>query len=126
MLAYDESAGRVVPRPVTATFVHPDHPVGVLPLSDGRVLRITANHPIYLPDRQRYADAAELKGDERLLSLSASTQTSSLIAGAFEASAADAVTVYNITVDGEHNYFAEGVLVHRGRHTTVRTHAARF
>jgi hypothetical protein len=112
VLAYDEHAGRVVPRPVTATFVHPDHPVGTLPLSDGRVLRITSNHPIYLPDQQRYADAGELKGDERLLTLTASTQTSSLIAGAFQASATEPVTVYNITVEGEHNYFAEGVLVH--------------
>jgi hypothetical protein len=112
VLAYDERASRVVPRPVTATFVHPDHPIGALPLSDGRVLRVTSNHPVYLPDQQRYADAGELKGDERLLSLSATTQTSSLIAGAFQASATDTVTVYNITVDGEHNYFAEGVLVH--------------
>jgi hypothetical protein len=112
VLAYDEHAGRVVPRPVTATFVHPDHPVGALPLSDGRVLRVTSNHPIYLPDQQLYADAGELTGDERLLTLTASTQTSSLIAGAFQASATEAATVYNITVAGEHNYFAEGVLVH--------------
>jgi hypothetical protein len=112
VLAYDEHAGRVVPRPVSATFVHPDHPVGSLPLSDGRVLRVTSNHPIYLPDQQRYADAGELRGDERLLTLAASTQTSSLIAGGFQASTADPVTVYNITVEGEHNYFADGVLVH--------------
>jgi hypothetical protein len=112
VLAYDEHAGRVVPRPVTATFVHPDHPVGTLPLSDGRVLRVTSNHPIYLPDQQRYADAGELTGDERLLTLTATTQTSSLIAGAFQASATEPATVYNITVAGEHNYFAEGVLVH--------------
>jgi hypothetical protein len=112
VLAYDEQAERVVPRPVVETFVHPDHPVGALPLSDGRVLRVTANHPIYLPDQQRYADAGELTGDERLLTLSGSAQTSSLIAGAFRVSAADPVTVYNISVAGEHNYFAEGVLVH--------------
>ena len=86
--------------------------MGALPLSDGSVLRVTANHPIYLPDQQRYADAGELAGDERLLTLTASTQTSSVISGAFQASAADPVTVYNITVAGEHNYFAEGVLVH--------------
>ena len=112
VLAYDEITGRVVERPVTATFVHTDHPVGALPLSNGRVLRVTANHPIYLPDQHRYTDAGELAGDDRLLALTASTQTSSLIAGAFDASAVGAVTVYNITVAGEHNYFAEGVLVH--------------
>jgi hypothetical protein len=38
VLAYDERTGHVIPRPVTATFVHPDHAVGALPLSDGRVL----------------------------------------------------------------------------------------
>ena len=112
MLAYDEQASRVVPRAVTATFAHPDQEVGAVPLSDGRVLHVTANHPIYLPDQRRYADAGELAGDERLLTLSASAQTSSLIAGAFHASGTDPVTVYNITVAGEHNYFAEGVLVH--------------
>jgi hypothetical protein len=111
VLAYDEPTGRVVPRPVTATFVHLDQRVGSLLLSDGRVMRVTANHPIYLPDQQRYAAAGELAGDERLLALSGSAQTSSLIAGAFQASTA-AATVYNITVAGEHNYFAEGVLVH--------------
>src|SRR6185503_17667173 len=63
VLAYDEQTGLVVPRPVTATFVHPDHPIGALPLSDGRVLRVTPNHPVYLPDQQRYADAGELAGD---------------------------------------------------------------
>jgi len=112
VLAYDERAGRVVERPVTATFTHPDQPVGALPLSDGRVLRVTANHPIYLPDQQRYADAGALTRDERLLTLSATAQTSSLIAGPFQVTTADSVTVYNITVAGEHNYFAEGVLVH--------------
>jgi hypothetical protein len=112
VLAYDEHAARVVARPITATFVHPDRPVGSLRLSDGRVLRVTPNHPMYLPDQRRYATVGELTGDERLLSLSASAQTSSLIAGAFQASTADSVTVYNITVAGEHNYFAQGVLVH--------------
>jgi hypothetical protein len=111
VLAYDEPTGRVVPRPVTATFVHLDQRVGSLPMSDGRVLRVTANHPIYLPDEERYAVAGELAGDERLLALSGSAQTSSLIAGTFHASTVTA-TVYNITVAGEHNYFAEGVLVH--------------
>jgi len=129
VLAYDESTGRVVARAVTATFIHPDQTVGALPLSDGRVLRVTANHPIYLPDQQRYADAGELTGDERLLSLSASARTSSMIAGAFQAAAADPVTVYNITVGGEHNYFAEGVLVHNksveaGPCTPVSLHGA--
>ena len=112
VFAYDDQAARVVPRPVTATFVHLDQPVGALPLGDGRVLRLTGNHPIYLPDQQRYADARELRGDERLLTLSGSAHISSLISGAFLASGTELVTVYNISVAGEHNYFAGGVLVH--------------
>jgi hypothetical protein len=112
VLAYDERAARVVVRPVTATFVHQDHPIGVLTTSDGRNLGVTANHPIYVPDEGRYADAGELRGDERLLGLHPGARITSTIAAGYAIAPGALETVYNITVAGEHNYFAEGVLVH--------------
>jgi hypothetical protein len=113
VLAYDERAARVVPRPVTARFVHDNHSFGVLTTSDGRALGVTANHPVYLPDEDRYVEAGQLRGDERLLGLGAraAAPTSTISAGYAPTSGAPA-TVFNISVAGEHNYFAEGVLVH--------------
>ncbi len=111
VLAYDERSARVVPRQVTATFVHANHTIGALTTKDGRTLRVTANHPIYLPDEGRYTNAGQLRGDERLLGLHHTAVTSMISAGYAE-TAGDLATVYNISVAGEENYFAEGVLVH--------------
>jgi hypothetical protein len=113
VLGYDEAAHRVVESPVTAVFVHPDQHPGTLATGDGRVLRVTGEHPIYLADDGRYVPAAELEGDERLLALDARGNIQSSIGSMLEQDATgNSETVYNITVAGVHNYFAEGVLVH--------------
>jgi hypothetical protein len=113
VLGYDEGGHRVVESPVTAVFVHPDQHPGTLSTADGRVLRVTGEHPIYLADDGRYVPAADLAGDERLLALDARGNVQSSIASVLEPGASGgSETVYNITVAGVHNYFAEGVLVH--------------
>ena len=113
VLGYDEDAHRVVESPVTAVFVHPDGHPGTLTTGDGRVLHVTAEHPVYLPDNERYVPASELAGNERLLSLDAHGSVGSRIGSALvPGESAASATVYNITVAGVHNYFAEGVLVH--------------
>lgn len=111
VLGYDEATHRVVESPVTETFVFPDRHPGTLTTSDGRTLRVTGEHPIYVPDANRYVEAKDLAGDERLLALGARGAVRSSIGSALEPSTTTE-TVYNITVAGVHNYFAEGVLVH--------------
>ncbi len=113
VLAYDEARRRVVERRVTDVHVHSDRVAGRLHVGPAGVLELTAEHPIYLPDEGRYVAAAELRSEQRLLTLSGARSTASAIASAFElTSASEPVTVYNITVEGEENYFAAGVLVH--------------
>jgi hypothetical protein len=47
VLAFDERSGMVEPRRVQQTFVHEVEASGRLQLEDGRVLRVTDEHPIY-------------------------------------------------------------------------------
>ncbi len=113
VMAYDEVTHRVVPAPVVRTFRHEGHRVGQLGLSTGETLRVTANHPVYLPDRLAYVDAGTVSSASRLLQLGVSQQVQSAIAeGFFIDSSAPSETVFNIEVATHHNYFAEGVLVH--------------
>jgi Pretoxin HINT domain len=131
VLAFDERAGSVTPRRVTATFVHQVPESGRLALADGRVLRVTAEHPIYDAGRGAYVRADDFDGDETLVTLVQTLtpgETNSAIAGkatspslglansdarGFTRLAANgSVTVYNISVEGLENYFVESVLVH--------------
>jgi hypothetical protein len=108
--AFDVARSQRTVRHVTAVHVHPSAPVGVLSVRGGTVLRVTANHPIYLPSHADYRPAGELGPHDHVLSMHGGEAAMAEVA-AFEADAA-IDTVYNISVSGEQNYFAEGVLVH--------------
>jgi hypothetical protein len=126
VFAYDERAGSVRVRPVTATFVHMVAESGRLALSDGRTLRVTAEHPIYVAD-QGYVPARDVIGDESIVSFTETLALSgaklagsvpSLVlervgaAGFTVHDSGAPVRVYNISVGDLENYFVEGVLVH--------------
>jgi len=92
---------------------HADAVVGQLVLGDGRTLVATPNHPFYVSSEGRYRPAEELQVGTELLSLFDSGRLSSATATGYFLSAAPVqMPVFNITVAGVHNYFAEGVLVH--------------
>jgi hypothetical protein len=128
VLAFDEQAGAVSPRRVTATFVHEVPTSGRLTLSDGRVLRVTGEHPIYDAELGQYVRADAFDGDETLITLTETQAPSSPGSTALDAPAlglaqtsgagfvsqeqGPSVTVFNISVEGLENYFVEGVLVH--------------
>jgi hypothetical protein len=132
VLAFDERSGAVTPRQVTATFVHEVEASGRLALSDGRVLRVTAEHPIYDAGLGAYVRAEALTKSRTLVTLSQSLAPGGRSAGletleervasvALVATTSSAfvshspgspVTVFNISVGGLENYFVEGVLVH--------------
>jgi hypothetical protein len=86
-----------------------DQAVGELSLSSGTTLRVTTEHPFYLPERDAYVTAGELSAGARLLRWGGGQAA---VTGALSFTAAQRETVYNITVAGPHNYFAGGVLVH--------------
>jgi hypothetical protein len=108
--AFDVARSQRTVRHVTAVHVHAHATVGLLTLSDGTSLRVTSNHPIYSPSDDRYRPAGELGAHDQVLSMHTGGAEVAEIA-AYEADAA-VDTVYNISVSGEQNYFAEGVLVH--------------
>jgi hypothetical protein len=115
--AYDVEMGvRVVSR-VDARFVHPATPVLTLTLG-GRTLRVTGSHPVYQPSTERYVRADRIEAGDALL-LWESTQVRERMVET--SSMGDAVPVYNISVAGLHNYFAEGVLVHNKSRCNVWT-----
>jgi Protein of unknown function (DUF1592)/Protein of unknown function (DUF1588)/Protein of unknown function (DUF1595)/Hint domain/Protein of unknown function (DUF1585) len=113
VLGYDETRQLVVVRPVTARMRHADALVGQLVLGDGRTIVSTPDHPIYVSTEGRYRPASELATGAELLSLFDTGRLSSATAsGFFVPAAAVQLPVFNITVAGVHNYFAEGILVH--------------
>lgn len=130
VLAFDERTGSVTARPITSVFVHNVAESGRLALDDGRILRVTAEHPIYVAERGAYVAARDISGSASLVTLSrtlapksSSPDTGSSIsspvalartsASGFAAHDSGApVPVYNISVQDLENYFVEGVLVH--------------
>lgn len=121
VLAFDEQSGAVVVSTVTAVFRHEQGLPGLLTLDDGRVLRVTAEHPIYSQTTRSYRPAAELQVADDLLRLLPSdagparphsAQLEPTRLGQPWAPLPDAETVYNIAVATHENYFADGLLVH--------------
>ncbi|HXU81681.1 MAG TPA: DUF1592 domain-containing protein [Polyangia bacterium] len=112
VLAFDLGAQRVVSSHVTAVQAHVDRIAGEFS-AGGRTLHLTSEHPIYLPARGSFVPAREVPAGSALLALS-SGGTARVALGRPFAVAADArpQTVYDLTVDEQHDYFAEGILVH--------------
>jgi hypothetical protein len=111
VLSLDVDTGQVVERLVTAVHVHESARVGTLTLTEG-VLGLTDNHPVYDAARDEYVPAGQLAADARLLSLQG-VDVQTVGSSGFKAlELMGPVPVYNLTVEGKHNYFASGVLVH--------------
>jgi len=101
---------------VTQIFRHKDRRYGRLTLDGGRCLLLTESHPIYLANRAEYVAAGEVAaGDEALLwedsPASAPCLSRVRVLHALRAGS-ELATVFDITVEGDRNYFADGVLVH--------------
>jgi len=108
--SYDLESERRVASPILRTFVHRNALVRELRLASGRALRVTNEHPFYVPECGRYAPASALSAGVELRTFHAGSVGETSVLSFPER--ADRTTVYNIEVAGFHNYFAEGVLVH--------------
>jgi hypothetical protein len=111
VLAYDTARGVPVTSRVTATFAHEPQAVGALALANGQTLYVTDNHPFYDATADSYVPAGTLTAESALVALDGTSVVATHASAAFAASATYS-PVHNITVDGVHNYFAGGVLVH--------------
>jgi hypothetical protein len=114
VLAYDELTGKVVPARVADTFIHTDVHKSLVAINGW--LLATANHPFYVKGRSEPVRADELQLGDELLVLDdgpgkAEPGLRSVKVASLE-QLPPAKTVYNIEVEGTHNFFAGGVLVH--------------
>jgi hypothetical protein len=116
VLTYDAAERVVRARPLLRVTSHAGRPVGHLALEGGGTLRVTPEHPFYLPETGEYVPVSKLREETRLLHLTSlrdgSFSATSTLTEGYQAPELEVATVYDLTVAEEHNFFAEGVLVH--------------
>ncbi|MDI1442701.1 polymorphic toxin-type HINT domain-containing protein [Polyangium sp. 6x1] len=106
VIGYDvEGSARRVWR-VRRVAEREERPVATFRLSNGEELRVTAEHPIFVVGRG-YVHARALASGDVLLGENGAPVTLDARTD-FD----HRTTVYDLSVDGLHNYFAGGVLVH--------------
>ncbi len=121
VLAYDLEREEVVVSRVTAVFVHDNRRTGALRFDLGEAtrsegkelgsLRATAEHPVFVPATRSWVPAGTVQSGTELL-VRDGKRTSRAVSAGFDETDTRVETVYDITVDHQHNFFADGVLVH--------------
>ena len=100
--SYDTKVEAKVDSEVTETFLHENHD-GYLVINGN--IKTTSNHPFY--SNGDWVDAGELSVGDKILHVDGLEHTVKSIEN-YD----DTIDVYNIEVDGNHNYYAENYLVH--------------
>tara|TARA_Y100001936_G_C16055731_1_gene660858 strand:- start:853 stop:1773 length:921 start_codon:yes stop_codon:yes gene_type:complete len=100
--SYDTKVEAKVDSEVTETFLHENHD-GYLVINGN--IKTTSNHPFY--SNGDWVDAGELSVGDKILHVDGLEHTVESIEN-YD----DTIDVYNIEVDGNHNYYAENYLVH--------------
>ena len=100
--SYDTKVEAKVDSEVTETFLHENHD-GYLVINEN--IKTTSNHPFY--SNGDWVDAGELSVGDKILHVDGLEHTIESIEN-YD----DTIDVYNIEVDGNHNYYAENYLVH--------------
>src|SRR5262249_37880912 len=80
--------------------------VGTILLSNGTELRVTREHPFFVPGRG-FVAAGDLGPGDPLLS-----RDGSAVRVLSSSEFVEKATVYNVSAEAPHDYFAGGVLVH--------------
>ena len=108
VVAYDHDEGSEVESLVTDVLVSDAKDTFKVQVG-GDTLEVTGEHPFWSVTAQTYVPVKDLSvGDQVLLRNLGNQPIDSIV----PKSQATAVPVYNITVEGQHNYFAGNVLVH--------------
>ncbi len=136
--SYNSKKNKIEQKRITRIFKKKPSSLMGIKFSDGTFLKCTFNHPIYV-EGKGYIPAIELKEgyyvrkillynvwkEKRILfehtrveSVEIYKQTSD---GTFGGMCPDGY-VYNLEVNGNHNYFANGILVHNCHHSTAKTY----
>ncbi len=115
ILAFNLITRTMVPRRVTHVLTNqaPNHIT--LTLSNNTTIRVTDSHPFYLPLEIMYKAAEELVVGDILLHANNEIIQDITIVNISRVN--HPATVHNIEVEGkEHNYYANGILVHNKKH----------
>ena len=102
--SFDVGTSSTVSSKVTETFVHNDRYYMII----NGIIKTTSVHPFYSDGN--WIEAGDLSIGDKILHVDGLEHTVKTIELNDEP-----VTVYNFEVDGTHNYFAEGYLVHNKR-----------
>jgi hypothetical protein len=107
--AYSHDRGRVVESSVIDTHVHESKPIWALAVEGADTLRVTDNHPFWVPHRNDYVPVGALEPGMEVLTALGKTL---VVVGANETQ--ELATVFNVKVADQHNYFVgdQAVLVH--------------
>ncbi len=108
---------------VTRNLVFEDREVGHIRLANGKSFVATPDHPFYVPSRDLYQTPSTLDVGDELLNVEINSSPALPASewgmamsemSSFEGftPSPSTTTVYNFTVEPEHNYFVDGVLVH--------------
>lgn len=108
--SFDAARRTRTPGTVIRRAVHHGAAVRPLTLSSGRTIRVTDEHPIFVPAEGRYIPASDLDPGVALLTLGEDTTARATVQAVGELERG--VTVYDLEISGHHNFFAEGALVH--------------
>ena len=107
--SYDVNKRQVKNAKVIKIFHHSSKDVSdgylILKIQNGRILKVTPNHPIFV--NSQWKEAGKLKLGDLLLQEDGKKMRLVSIK-----KIKGQIPVYNLEVDEYHNYFAEGVLVH--------------
>lgn len=105
VMSYDVASGILVVDTVSETFVHTDPDQDYIIVNGG--IKVTTNHPIWI--NGSWQEAGELKMGDSLLSSSGED----VIVKSIKRFSGTEEKLYNLEIKGSnHNFFAEGVLVH--------------
>ncbi len=109
VLSLDRASGAVVPVTVTDVRVHRDRRFRLLDVPGGARLGVTDEHPIFEAQSGGFVPAGRLSDASRLLFLAGDAAA----VGSGPSPAGDGRgDVYDLSVTGDHVFFAAGVLVH--------------
>jgi len=111
VLGFDTHTRSVTQSRVTHVLRSRATRVGRVEVDDRVIAGVTEEHPFYDPERDRWVPAKDLEAGAPVVLLDeGETRPTTLSAVAF--ADVEPTEVFNITVDGVHCYFAEGILVH--------------
>jgi hypothetical protein len=114
VLSFSLETREIVTRRVRAILRDKSSEVRRIATEKSAFIGVTRAHPIYVASRGDYVKAENIAAGDALLALSGTSVHEAVITGieASEHEAAD-IEVFNLSIEGpEHNYFADGFLVH--------------